>query len=44
MDQVEDLLAPDEVPEYVGVLVEKIADDNFPSINLIRRVVSLTAG
>jgi len=43
LDQVEELLEPDDVPDYVQVLVEKISDDRFPSITLVRRVVSLTA-
>lgn len=41
MDYLEELLLPDEVPAYVAVLAQKLRDDQFPSISMIRRLVDL---
>jgi len=42
MDYLEELLLPDEVPAYVAVLAQKLRDDQFPSISMLRRLIDLT--
>ena len=42
MDTIEQLLSPDEVPAYAGVLMDKIRADEFPSLDLINRVRGLS--
>jgi hypothetical protein len=42
LDMIELLLEPDELDVYATILVEKIADDTYPSMPLIRRLVGLT--
>jgi hypothetical protein len=39
MNLVEELLAPDDVPAYVGVLMDKVKSERFPSLAMIRNVV-----
>lgn len=41
MDTIEEMLTPDEVPNYAQVLVRKVADDQYPSIGMIRRIRDL---
>lgn len=41
MDMVEQMLAPDEVPAYAEVLMDKIRRDRFPSLNMLERVANL---
>ncbi|MEW1952759.1 hypothetical protein [Terrabacter sp. NPDC080008] len=41
MDYLEELLLPDEVPAYVAVLVQKMRDEQFPSISMLRRLMNL---
>jgi hypothetical protein len=41
MDLVEELLRPEHVPVYTEVLLAKIRDDEFPSLDLIKRVRDL---
>ncbi|MEU4392593.1 hypothetical protein [Kribbella sp. NPDC023855] len=41
LNQIEELLEPDEVQIYARVLVKKIREDTFPSIPMIRRVAAL---
>ena len=43
MDTIEEMLTPDEVPNYAQVLVRKVADDQYPSIGMIRRIRDLIA-
>jgi hypothetical protein len=38
MDMVEELLTPDDVEPYVTLLLERIDNDNFPSISMLGRV------
>jgi hypothetical protein len=38
MDMVEELLTPDDVEPYVKLLLERIDNDNFPSISMLGRV------
>jgi hypothetical protein len=42
LDMIELLLKPDELDAYATILVEKIADETYPSMPLIRRLVGLT--
>jgi hypothetical protein len=43
MDTIEEMLTPDEVPNYAQMLVRKVADDQYPSIGMIRRIRDLIA-
>ncbi len=43
MDTIEEMLTPDEVQKYAGVLMAKVADDTYPSIGMIRRIRDLIA-
>jgi hypothetical protein len=43
MNLVEELLAPDGVPAYVGVLMDKVKTDRYPSLSMIRRLIGLTS-
>lgn len=43
MDTIEEMLTPDEVPNYAQVLVRKVAEDQYPSIGMIRRIRDLIA-
>jgi hypothetical protein len=43
MNLVEELLAPDDVPAYVGVLMDKVKTERYPSYSMIRRLVGLTS-
>ena len=43
MDTIEEMLTPDEVPNYAQVLVRKVADEQYPSIGMIRRIRDLIA-
>ena len=44
MDMAEELLTPDELTEYAGVLLEKIADEQFPSVSMLNRIRDLALG
>jgi hypothetical protein len=35
---VEELLAPDDVPAYLGVLLDKVQTERYPSLSMIRRL------
>jgi len=41
LDLIEDILTDEEYPAYVLLLQEKIRQDRFPSISLIKRLVAL---
>jgi hypothetical protein len=43
MNLVEGLLAPDDLPAYVGVLLDKVTTQRYPSLPMIRRLVALTS-
>jgi hypothetical protein len=43
MNLVEDLLAPDDVPAYVGVLMDKVKTDRYPSYSMLRRLIALSS-
>ena len=40
MNLVEDLLAPDDIPAYVGVLMDKVKSEKYPSLSMIRRLMA----
>lgn len=42
MDSIEQLMDPEEIPAYAGVLMEKVRDSEFPSLELIKRLRNLT--
>ncbi len=44
MDMAEELLTEDEVPIYAGVLLEKIKDEQFPSVSMLGRIRDLAMG
>ena len=41
LDVVEHLLRPDEVPEYVEILVHRFDQETYPSMPLLRRIAAL---
>ena len=41
MDLAEQLLLPDDVPDYAEVLLGKLRGDAYPSLDLVRRLSSL---
>ena len=41
---IEQIIPPELLPRYVDVLVEKIAQDNRPSISLLHRLDRVTRG
>lgn len=43
MDMVEELLTPEDVEPYVKLLLERIDNDNFPSISMLGRVQSFAS-
>ena len=43
MNLVEELLAPDDVPAYLGVLLDKVRTERYPSLSIIRRLLVLTS-
>ena len=43
MNLVEELLAPDDVPAYLGVLMDKVKTERYPSLSMIRQLLVLTS-
>jgi hypothetical protein len=43
MNMVEELLAPDDVPAYVVVLMDKVKSDRYPSYSMLRRIIALSS-
>lgn len=41
MDMAEQMLGPDELPAYAGILLDKVRDTRFPSVDMLKRVSSL---
>jgi hypothetical protein len=41
LDMIESLLTPDDVPRYAEMLLERIRADEWPSIDMIKRVQAL---
>ena len=44
LSMIEQIIPPQLLPRYVDVLVEKIAQDNRPSISLLHRLDRVTKG
>jgi hypothetical protein len=42
LDLVEELVGPEEIGLYAEVLMSKIREDTYPSMDLIRRISALT--
>jgi hypothetical protein len=42
LDTIEELLVPGDVPRYARVLLSKVADEQFPSLAMIRRIRDLS--
>jgi hypothetical protein len=38
MSMIEEILPPEMVPEYLDILMDKMVDDAWPSIDLLRRI------
>ena len=43
MNLVEELLAPDDVPAYVAVLMDKVKNERYPSLSMINRLIALAS-
>jgi hypothetical protein len=43
MNMVEGLLAPDDIPAYTAVLLEKVKTDRYSSYSILRRLVALAS-
>lgn len=41
LDMIESLLGPEDVPRYAQMLLDRIREDDFPSIDMLRRVQAL---
>src|SRR5689334_7331065 len=41
MDFLEELMLPHDVPAYAAVLMEKMRDETYPSVSMMRRLVGL---
>lgn len=42
MDLVEARMSEDDLPDYLDMLMDKIDSDQFPSMDMIRRILALT--
>jgi len=42
MNLVEELLAPDDVPAHVAVLMDKVTTEKYPSLSMIRRLMGFS--
>jgi hypothetical protein len=43
LDLLESILTVEELPAYASVLMEKVAEENYPSPSMMKRLVSLTS-
>lgn len=41
MDTIEEMLTPEDVPAYARVLMDKVAEEQFPSVAMIKRLRDL---
>ena len=41
LDLIEELLTPDDVPQYARLLLSKVADERFPSVSMLGRIRDL---
>jgi len=40
LDMIERLLQPDDVDDYTGILIDKVSQDSFPSMDQLRRLMA----
>lgn len=38
MGMIEQILTPEMIPDYLDILIEKVAEDNVPSIPMLHRI------
>jgi hypothetical protein len=43
MNMVEELLPPDDVPAYVGVRLDKVKTERYPSLAMLRRLLAVAS-
>ena len=43
MNMVQELLTPDEVPMFAEVLLDKVRDETYPSLMMLKRLQGLTS-
>jgi hypothetical protein len=43
MNLVEELLAPDDVPAYAAVLMDKVKTERYPSLAMLRRLIAFAS-
>jgi hypothetical protein len=43
MNMVEELLAPDDIPAYAAVLLDKVKTDRYPSYSMLRRLIAIAS-
>jgi hypothetical protein len=41
LDMIEQIMRPEELPQYAGILMDKIRADKYPSVPMMRRLLSL---
>ena len=41
LDQIEELLTPEDVPAYAKLLLDKVDDEVFPSVSMVNRIAGL---
>jgi hypothetical protein len=41
MDMVEELLTPDDLERYTKVLLDKVKDEQYPSVSMLARIRNL---
>jgi hypothetical protein len=42
LDIIESLIGPDEVVDYAAILLVKVRSENYPSLDILRRLMSLS--
>jgi hypothetical protein len=42
LDIIESLIGPDEVVDYAEILLDKVRSENYPSLDILRRLMSLS--
>jgi len=42
MNVVESHLSDEQLPDYLAMLIDKVDGDQFPSMDMIRRIIALT--
>ena len=43
MNLVEELLAPEDIPAYAGILMDKVKTDKYPSLPMMQRLLALSS-